>query len=84
MDFTFRFDTFACPLVYGWYVVEILWLILYFLNSASTILLQKCVPLSLIMALGVPNLAKILVLTKSITTLVVLVLVAFDSTHLET
>ena len=57
---------------------------LYFLNEALNVRLQKWVPLSMIIALGVLDLANMLGLEKSTTTLGSLVLVALASTYLET
>ena len=64
--------------------MEVLCVMLYLRNKASTNRLQKCVPRSLITALGVPNLAKMLLLKKSTTTLESLVLVALASTLFDT
>ena len=57
---------------------------LYFLNEASNVQLKNWVPLSMIIALGVLDLANMLGLEKSTTTLGSLVLVALASTYLET
>ena len=49
------FDTSAWPLVYGWYASVVRCRTPYFLNTLSISLLHKCVPPSVINALGVPN-----------------------------
>lgn len=49
--------------------MEILCFTLYFLNMFSIREFKKCVPLSLISALGTPNLAKVSVLRNFTTTL---------------
>jgi len=55
MSLIWRLVTSTCPFVWGWYVVDNLWLMEYFCIRASKTLLQKCDPLSLIIALGVQN-----------------------------
>ena len=56
----------------------------YLFNNASIALLPKWVPRSLIIALGKPKRDMMLVLRKLATVFESLVIVAIDSTHLET
>ena len=84
MRFISQLETSAWPFVCEWYGVDALWITPYFLNRPSSNLLQKCVPWSLMIALGIPNLQKRLERIKVATTWESLVLVAIASTHLET
>ena len=75
MSFICRLVTLTYPFVWGWYGVDNLWLMEYFLIRASKTLLQKCDPLSLIIALGVLKWEKIFFLRNLTTTLLSLVFV---------
>lgn len=53
-----RFEISACPLVWGWYSMAILWVTPYFLSRFSNCHSMKCDPPSLITSLGTLNFGK--------------------------
>nr|GFC14437.1 hypothetical protein [Tanacetum cinerariifolium] len=55
MRFNPRLVTSTCPLVCGWYAVDSQWVTPYFAMTLENLSLQKWVPRSLMIALGVPN-----------------------------
>ena len=75
--------TLTCPFIWGWYVVDNLWDIEYFLNRTSKARLQKWEPLSLIIARGAPKREMRFSLKILTTTRLSFIFVGTASTHLK-